>query len=167
MGVSGRQSKSGMMTKQSRGHHMERAAIVFQRYDTGAHVGHTCWAHAWPRTGRTTHHRTTTYTARTTMPCSSVSRAAPGVRIRLGATVRDCSLIRPFWVGRASHSLQERCCMCPDAALICEVDTKIATHGPQAAKHKGAPQGPSGSSGKCVPSDARMSLMTASWVDIR
>lgn len=164
MGVSGR----GMMTKHSRPTGtvaMEPddrfPAVTIQVRISGTSVGHTHGpGPAGPPIAVLPH--TPHGLPRLAPPSRAQHPACASVSALPGAA---CSLIWPFWVGRASRSLRERCYRCPDAALISEVDTKdtkIAPHGPQTAKHKGAPQGPSGSSGRCVPSDARMSLMTAS-----
>ena len=101
------------------------------RHGVGSHARHTS-------KGR----HTTTYTARTTTPCSFVSCVRhPACAYALAPPCATCSLIRPSRVDRVLRSLRERCYRRLETALVCQVDNKMAPHGPQTAEHVGAPQG--------------------------
>lgn len=66
---------------------VEPAAIVFRRYDTGARVGHTCWGPRMAQDHGSPYYHI--HRADYHALLLRLARAAPGVRIRLGAAVRD------------------------------------------------------------------------------
>ena len=66
---------------------VEPEAIVFRRYDTGARVGHTCWGARMTQDHGSPYYHI--HRADYHAMLLRLARAAPGVRIRLGATVRD------------------------------------------------------------------------------
>ena len=66
---------------------VEPAAIVFRRYDTGARVGYTRWGTSMAHEHGSQYYHV--HRADYHAMLLRLARAAPGVRIRLGAAVRD------------------------------------------------------------------------------